>query len=372
MIRRVLVGGSVVALSCGALADAADPAVLARELRPTGVTSYAGYTAWSRMTDRECAEVRPRTCSRLQYSLIINHRGVTYRARVRSRSVPFDADLGPDSRGRPVIVYSRCRRDPSGTTDMGLPAYAGGDGCDIYQYDIASRIERRVRGLSLRAASEFLPSIWRGGIAFFRRSADEAATEAHLLLARSRRKTISLPTASRSEDGSPRLDGSAGGPGPLAIDLNGGRIGLAWQTAPRTCPGETDVSPVGFLRSELRLVRAGRSSLIEGSCGSGGAGTYFTSPQLTPRRLQYYWEGGVRRGASEAPGQVRAFDLRTHALVKRSATAPSPLMAMTVSHRGVIGAWRVAYERIEDRARRRDTDVGIVELGRAVPAEALR
>ena len=38
--------------------------------------------------------------------------GVTSRVPVRPRSVPFDADLGPDVNGETVAAYSRCAREP--------------------------------------------------------------------------------------------------------------------------------------------------------------------------------------------------------------------------------------------------------------------
>ena len=58
--------------------------------------------------------------------------GPTVRRRssaVAPRTVPFDADVGPDLAMRPTVVYSRCERERPRRD------------CDIYRYSIARGVE---------------------------------------------------------------------------------------------------------------------------------------------------------------------------------------------------------------------------------------
>jgi len=75
---------------------------------------------------------------------------------VAPRTVPFDADVGPDLAMRPTIVYSRCERETPRRD------------CDIYRYSISRGVESKFAGADSDAASEFNPSIWRGEVAWVR------------------------------------------------------------------------------------------------------------------------------------------------------------------------------------------------------------
>lgn len=93
---------------------------------------------------------------------------------IASRRRPFDVDAGPDRDGKPALVYSRCRLDPKRSdsrglyVSFGLPPYPGGKGCDVYMYSLTAGRERRLSDISMREANEFMPSIWRGRVAFVR------------------------------------------------------------------------------------------------------------------------------------------------------------------------------------------------------------
>ncbi|MGI8623567.1 MAG: hypothetical protein ACR2NB_08780, partial [Solirubrobacteraceae bacterium] len=82
------------------------------------------------------------------------------------RSVGFDADVGPDANGAPVIVYSRCRREPAVTLIGGQGDWQTARGCDLYRYSLATRRETKLHHVSSVRSSETTPSIWRGRIAF--------------------------------------------------------------------------------------------------------------------------------------------------------------------------------------------------------------
>jgi hypothetical protein len=74
--------------------------------------------------------------------------------------VGFDADIGPDSDGRPAIVFARCA-DPIQRT-----------GCDVYLVALSGPLagrEQRLSGVST-SGSEYAPTLWRGRIAFARSS----------------------------------------------------------------------------------------------------------------------------------------------------------------------------------------------------------
>jgi hypothetical protein len=71
---------------------------------------------------------------------------------------PFDADVGPDSAGRPVVIYSRCRT---------ITVVRRG-GCNLYRYSLTSGRESRIAVASLGGVEEVAPTIWRGRIAWAR------------------------------------------------------------------------------------------------------------------------------------------------------------------------------------------------------------
>src|SRR5690349_25119494 len=75
--------------------------VVAQVPGATGLTAYAGHVVWS--------QPDPATG---RWRLMQWHDGRVTRLAVGSRRVSFDADAGPDARGHPVVVYSRCRHEP--------------------------------------------------------------------------------------------------------------------------------------------------------------------------------------------------------------------------------------------------------------------
>ena len=106
------------------------------------LSAYGGVTAWSR-------DAGPR------YRLVIRSRGRTGDAPVRGFRHPVDADLGPGRLRREIVaVYARCR--------------AGNRHCDLYQYSLRTRRERKLRRLSSRRRSERSPSAWGGRYLFGR------------------------------------------------------------------------------------------------------------------------------------------------------------------------------------------------------------
>lgn len=114
--------------------------------RPTPIRAWDGTGAFS-VYDSSAGDYR---------LAITGPDGPPTLAAVAPRTVPFDADVGPDLAMRPAIVYSRCAHE-SPRRD-----------CDIYRYSIARGVESKIAGSDSDAASEFNPSIWRGDVAWVR------------------------------------------------------------------------------------------------------------------------------------------------------------------------------------------------------------
>jgi hypothetical protein len=94
------------------------------------------------------------------WKLVIARHGIAPDAAVQPARVPFDVDLGDDGHGHLIATYSRCSRLPRG---LERPR-----GCDVYRYDVSARRERRVPGLGIASASDYLPTAASGRIAFAR------------------------------------------------------------------------------------------------------------------------------------------------------------------------------------------------------------
>jgi hypothetical protein len=108
--------------------------------RSTPVDEYAGWLLFSRWDGR-------------RYRLSSWHDGEVRDLQVRSQSTVFDADLGPDSKGRPSVVVSLC----DGSCDLFVIGLGAGD-----------RL-RPVRNANTAGHDEVAPTVWKGRLAFGRR-----------------------------------------------------------------------------------------------------------------------------------------------------------------------------------------------------------
>jgi len=181
---------------------------------------------------------------------------------VADRAVPFDADLGPGAHGHFLAVYSRCRREPrwDPLDEDRPPDYSRARGCDLYELDLTTERERR---LTRTAASEFLPAVWKDGLAYARVYASGTLALYHRVGdARSR-----------------RMPGGPAGGRPNGVDLYGRRLAFGWEY-----PGRFD-GPA----SDLRLVdvRRARGQLIDRFRGGGLTTISLTAPAFEGGRLYY-------------------------------------------------------------------------------------
>jgi hypothetical protein len=218
------------AMPAVALADE----VVATPSRPTPVSAYGGRVAWSQFD-----------ATRGVYFLMSRAAGVTTTVPVAPRSVPFDVDLGPDQNGDTVAAYSRCARDPAarngaiGNAIAQLPDWSTGRGCDLYRFTFQTGRETVIAVANSPTASEFLPTVWKGRVAFARvyeRRHGRAGRQAYLYTRdiSGGRRSVGVPAGTRSSQlfcaGGRRTCTRLVEPGPTALDLAGRRLAFGWDS----------------------------------------------------------------------------------------------------------------------------------------------
>ncbi len=137
------------------------PATVERLAKQATVAAYGQTVVWSRF-DTSTATYR------LVAADVAQPDAPARVLPVAPRKIAFDVDVGPGPDKEPLAVYSRCRVEPDGDYygQKLWPNNAGG--CDIYAYDFARDTERKLTNLSSPTADEYLPSIWKGTVAFAR------------------------------------------------------------------------------------------------------------------------------------------------------------------------------------------------------------
>ena len=183
---------------------------------------------------------------------------------VADRSVPFDADLGPGAGGHFLAVYSRCAHEPR-SVPVGSdtpPDYTGGRGCDIYELDLTTSVERKLPASS-PTADEVLPAVWKDGLAF----------------ARVYSETKILMYHREGSAGSKRMPGGPANGRPNGVDLYGRRLAFGWEY-----PGRYD-GPASDLR--LDDVVTARAKVIDTFRGGGLTTISLTAPAFEHGQLYY-------------------------------------------------------------------------------------
>ena len=146
---RLLLVVAVAVLAGLALPTLASADTVATPGAPTGVREFAGTIVFSQFDP-----------SVNRYFLSIRRAGAAApeRVPVASSARAFDADIGPDSNGRPELIYQRCAE---GT---GAP-----HGCDLFVAALdGSTGERPVRNANDPDHNDTNPTLWRGRIAWAR------------------------------------------------------------------------------------------------------------------------------------------------------------------------------------------------------------
>src|SRR5665213_2379168 len=159
----VFVTVGLLSLTAAAAAGAA-AAPLAMVDAATPLSAGNGWLVWSAPEGRE-------------WTLMAYHAGSVVRLPVSPRAQPFDASVGTDVAGLPVVTFSRCARTPRMSTvgEQGggggaLLEPASGAGCRIRVLDLMDGAEIKPPIPAPPGASDTTPSIWHGQIAFARHS----------------------------------------------------------------------------------------------------------------------------------------------------------------------------------------------------------
>jgi hypothetical protein len=260
-----LVGGAI------ALAAVLLPGgVQAKTVTPLGAASsvreYAGTIVFSQF-DQAAG----------RWYLAVRRAGATTieRLPVASSAAPFEADIGPDSGGRPALIYQRC----GGT--MEEPT-----GCDLFLLSLAGGTERPLRSANNPDRNDMSPTLWRGRIAWTRdygsRVAARPVVYTRRLAAPSSRRSTRLPGVPRRRCGDvePRC-GPTTDRAVLALELRGEKLALTVQFACRACSG--------IRQSELRLDNVGdRTSRQIAFQVVGLSGQSLLGPSFFAGRLAWY------------------------------------------------------------------------------------
>jgi hypothetical protein len=275
MIRLRQLAPLLLLAAAPAPAQAADT-VLASAASTAGITAYGGQVVLSR---RDPATNR--------WALVRWHAGVVDVLGVPQRGVPFDVDAGTGRNGEPVVVYSRCAREPASLSsspsgeDFGAapaPDWQTARGCDLYELALTGEsVERKLTAASSKTLSETTPSIWRGGLAFARHEDGGAgakllylpagATKPRALGGGSVQSCTTLCSALRTHAGVDQLD------------VGPSRAVYLW----RISGGDVSGTGIGW---ELRAVslKGGRSTLLSTGQISGACGFHLPSgPTATTR-----------------------------------------------------------------------------------------
>lgn len=264
------------------------------------VDHFGGVTVWS----ERVAGDRP---SRDRYFLTALVDGQRRRLPVEARAgVPFDVDLGPGENGKPVAVYSRCRTEPDPVTVRNrfgsrvftgpYPAWTAGRGCDLFRFDFEAGNERLIRGASTAQASEMLPSVWRGRIAFARVYERRAGTRGTYPYLYTRPLGASSGASDRQPGGS---RGANGLPGPVNLDLYGRRLSFVWNYSTAK-PASGQVAGTTELR--ISTVNGSRERLGHAAFRAPSEASYL-SPTGSRGRIVYGFQR-IRNAGERLPTSV--------------------------------------------------------------------
>jgi hypothetical protein len=234
---------------------------------PTAVRAYGGTIVFSAFNQAE---------HRWYLSVRMAGAKAAQRLRIAPSPVAFDADIGPDSHGRPELIYQRCAGSPSKPT-----------GCDLFVYSLTGATgERPVRNANDPSHNDVSATLWRGRIAWTREYG--AGKNANPVIYT---KTLTAPRAqpSRRLPGVPqtrcgdveKLCGPTTYRRVAALELWGDDLAVTVDYACRGCSG--------VAQSELRL-----DKLSDGSSQqvawliSGLAGQQMVGPSFFDGSLAWY------------------------------------------------------------------------------------
>lgn len=267
---------AVVLLSLTGEAAAAGPP-LATVDAATPLSAGDGWLVWSAPKGGE-------------WVLMAYHAGSVLRLPVSPRAQPFDASVGTDVAGLPVVTFSRCARTPQmrtvgqqGGGGGALLEPASGAGCRIRVLELMDGAEIKPPIPAPPGVSDTTPSIWHGQIAFARHSGAHGEVwqiESWSPSAPNRLKTLPhgrIPSCPEEPHGcTQKAQGMV-----AALQRDGAIVTFLW-VLPWSQQGL-----VGEGAWEVRVDRAdgSRAALAAGDFGHEAC----TAPVLGPHELEYVW-----------------------------------------------------------------------------------
>lgn len=158
--RRCLRIGVVVAVALAVLPARALATSVAQPGAETAVREYGGtivFSAYDQTESRWYLSVRKAGAKNAQ------------RLTIAPSAMPFDADIGTDSGGRPELIYQRCAATTT-TIPGPLPvSITTRTGCELFVYSLAAATgERPVRNANDASHNDVNATLWRGRIAWTR------------------------------------------------------------------------------------------------------------------------------------------------------------------------------------------------------------
>lgn len=294
----VALTGLLASLGFAATAIAAEePTPITGVKAMTPIAAYKGRLVWS----------RPDGSGRYELVQRIGNGAVTA-LKIAHRTVPFDVDLGPTSKGGVLAVYSRCKTEPLPETGLDPEGvqYQYGHHCDIYKFDFSTGKEAAYTKANASDASEFWPTYWKGRLAFGR-AYDDKPRNPYVYV-----KDVESSAPSEQQSGGPR-----GKPGdksaPVQLELYGSRLAFQWRYA--TTAGTGTVF-------ELRVDEIGGKHYLIDQRTVGLTAILVGWPSFENGRV--YWSRGCFGDTSGCGGGVSELRRGTYTSPLTFEAAPGP------------------------------------------------
>ena len=257
----VCVGAAVVVVVWMAAVPAlASAAIIARPATSTELREYGGAIVFSELD-----------VSQMRFRLVVRKVGADpQRVNVPTSTRPFGADIGTDSRGRPQLIYWRCR-----TTQ-------GSFGCELFVYSLAAATgERLVRTVGVLPGFGRV-TLWRGRVAWTQDGARGPVVSPKLLTAPRSEAPTRLPGVPqhRCADGERVCPPTVGGE-VKALELWGRNLALIVGYSCESCASAA--------QAEVRLDDVtDRSARKVAQLSVGPTGERLAGPSFFDGRLAWY------------------------------------------------------------------------------------
>jgi hypothetical protein len=359
--------GAVVLLAMALISTgAAHGAVpVATVTAPTPISGGGGWLVWS-------------VSGPGGWTLEAAHDGVLRPLALAPRPQPFDASVGTDGNGRPVVTFSRCTRTPrllpfGSSDDRGgtLLLPSTGAGCKVHSLELEGGPERTLPIPHPPAASDTTPAMWHGAVAFGRRARPRERVGHVMLWSPAHpRRLATLPRGAEPDecDRLPRCEEPPTGE-VQALAFQGGLVAFVWSPGGQGLLGEEAWEDRIDRLSAARGVLAGSQLGVE-SCAGGSPveESYPVGPVLAGGAAVFsfyergscftrfgtglirYRAGALSRGSLTAPSFGLASD--GHSLFALVARVPSEAVEAECSQSSPCTLERISLPRLRHVTRR--------------------